>query len=149
MLNISNKNKEPNGEKRPVRKTQILPVHKSNTGINKRNRKSNYSLQNSMSYRPLTFSVDDDIKWDTSIQSSKKMNRARARSLCFPGKNPTSSSSKVRSTNWLLQLSAQSEIPKLKEFLNTSDQVSLNRPLLAVLPRGTDGPNKRGDSGWI
>jgi len=148
MLRTSNKNKQPNDEKRLVRKTPILRMHKSNTGINKQNRKSNYSRQNSVSYRPLTFSIDDDLKWDTSIQICKKMNRARARSLGNdPGKNPPSSSSKVGSKNWLLELSAQSVgKPKLEEFLSTSNQASLNRPLVSVLPQGSDRPRKRGNA---
>jgi len=67
--------------KQPVEKAPILRIRMNNSGgVNKGNRKKSCCLRrNSVSYRPLTFSVDDDIK--TPMRNSKTLSRPRALSL--------------------------------------------------------------------
>jgi len=138
--------------KQHVEKTPIVRIRrndsgctsKDNKGVNKGTSKSYFLRRNSISYRPLTFSVDDDI--NTPIRNTKT-SRQRAQSMGDIGICRKSSRSIARSKRWRVRMSTQTTVAAQAEEAKISEDRATRHMLL--ITRISSGPKISRGSGWI
>jgi len=132
---------KPSTVKQSVEKTPILRIQRNKSvGVNKGNRKSCCLRRNSVSYRPLTFSVDDDIK--TPMRNSKTLSRPRAQSL-----GNILNDRKNECEKWFLRLSTQTTGSSQEEEAKISKDRTSSEKLLFI--RGSGGQKITRHSSWI
>jgi len=134
--------------KQPVEKTPIIVrIRTKNSGMvntgNKVANKGYRGRRNSVSYRPLTFSVDDES--NKPMRNSKTLSRPRAQSMGNIYNSRKSSCSRGRSRRWRVLLPAQiTGSAKAKEAMISKDRATRDKLLITRI----SGAEEKQD-GWI
>jgi len=134
-------------EKTPIVRTRRNDsgcTNKDNRGVNINTGKSYFLRRNSISYRPLTFSVDDDI--NMPIRNTKT-SRQRAHSMGDILSSRKSSRSRARSKRWRVRMSTQTTGAAQAEEAKISEDRAIRHKL--VITRISSVPKISRDSGWI
>jgi len=126
----------PSTIKQPVEETPIIVrIRTKNSGMvntgNKVTNKGNRARRNSVSYRPLTFSVDDES--NKPIRNSKILSKRRAQSMGNIYNSRKTSCSRSRSRRWRVLLpeqttgSAKAEEAMISKERATRDMLLITR----------------------
>lgn len=134
----------PSRVKQPVEKTPIIVrIWPKNSGCVNKGKKGAKPRRNSVSYRPLTFSVDDDS--NMPMRNSKTSSRQRAQSMGNIYNNPKSSRSRHRSRKWRVLLPAQTTgSSKAQKAMISKDRASRDELLITRISGSVTL-----DSSWI